>query len=411
MDIKKHYTLFYPSQELGGAELLLSRLADKLVERGNKVTIIDSEKEIISKNSNNANLSKLTIKNDRPIFIDSDYLIAFASHISSLRQYVSSNEECKVVFWSIHPLNAIYLMPRIGEKLFQINFNFFKKINSIFFSAEVNVRKRLLESLAAEAAFISMDSENTQMIEKYYEIKYDVSFVPVPVDVPVEVSLERKEICNEVISVAWYGRLCDFKVHALIYLISELVKIKSKFDFILIIIGDGSFRYLVEQAVLSAKISADFKGSMPNREAKAYINRNADVVFAMGTAALEAAAMGIPTILADASYSRIDFPYKFNWLYQTRNFTLGRFVNKSMSIQGHSITEIFQEIHDNQYVHVNASYEYVKNNHEINHVTSLIENACTQSRMSLKRFLNLSDYQKPIIIRLAKRFRNFLSSI
>ena len=41
----KSFALFYPSQEIGGAELLFARLAAKLAERGHKVTIIDSEKK------------------------------------------------------------------------------------------------------------------------------------------------------------------------------------------------------------------------------------------------------------------------------------------------------------------------------------------------------------------------------
>lgn len=389
----------------------MARLSDKLSDRGHNVTLIDSEKQIILKNSISAKINKLTLKKSQPIVIDCDYVIAFASHLSILREYVCSSRDCKVLFWSVHPLNAIYLMPRYGEKIFQMGINFLKITNWIFFKSEDNVRKKVLNSLIEQKAFVCMDAENSRMLDKYYGIAEEVSFVPVPVEIPSEVKWDQKNEKKQFINVIWYGRLCDFKVYGLIYLISEMGKLKNKFKINLIIIGDGSLRYLVEGAVASAGISANFRGSMPNLDAKNLINSQADIVFAMGTAALEAAAMGIPTILADASYSRIDFAYKFSWLYQTKQFTLGRFINRSTPVHGYSISEIMQEIQVRRNVHAKASFEYVKQNHEINTVASLIEKACCQSSMLLSNFSELTVYRRPMIIRLAKKFRKLTKQV
>ena len=95
---KKRFALFYPSQELGGAELLISRLAEELSERGNCVTVLDSDKGIIRDNIKNKGVFCLTVSCDHPVSIDSDYLIVFASHLSSLGRFVNSNDNCRVLF-------------------------------------------------------------------------------------------------------------------------------------------------------------------------------------------------------------------------------------------------------------------------------------------------------------------------
>lgn len=407
----RRFVLFYPSQELGGAELLLSRLADILSGRGHQVTVLDSEKGIIAKNILDPAVKCLTARIDQPVFIECDHFITFASHLSSLRRYVNPNENCNVVIWSVHPLNAIFLMPRCGEKVFQISIDFLKFLNRCFFRSEVNVREKALNSLVGSDAFVCMDAENARVLSHYYGIKNDFRFIPVPVSLPNKERHKSKLKNSAFITLAWYGRLCDFKVHTLVYLITQLGKVKDQFNLRLIIVGDGPLRGLVERAVVAAGIAADFKGTMQNDAAAVLLNQEADVVFAMGTAALEAGAMGIPTVLVDASYKPINFPYRFSWLHQTKQFTLGRFVNKSSPIRGVTVEGILKDAIVNYYEHAKASCKYVQCNHEINHVVDLVEVSCNQSKMSLARFHDLTDYKKPLSIRVAKYFRNLMLNL
>ena len=117
------------------------------------MTVLDSDKGVIFDNLQNPTIVRRIVSIDNQISIDCDFLIAFASHISSLRRYIHPNENCNVFFWSVHPLNAIFLMPRYGEKLFDIGLAVLKLFNQCLFLAENRVRSKALKSLLESDAF------------------------------------------------------------------------------------------------------------------------------------------------------------------------------------------------------------------------------------------------------------------
>lgn len=402
----KRFTLFYPSQELGGAELLLSRIADKLAERGHQVTVFDSEKRFIEKSTRNPAVRCRVAKLDHPIAVESDHLITFASHISSLRRFVEPDESCNVLFWSIHPLNAIFLPPRLGERAFSIAPKLLKALNLLFFEGEVEVRAKALNSLLDSDAFVCMDGENIHVLSNYYDLNSSrFKFVPIPILPRSTARSHRSPSPRGIIQLTWYGRLCDFKVTPLLYLISQIRDLKERALVKLTIIGDGPLRDLVEESARRAGIAVDFKGTMQNDAARAFLRQHADITFAMGTAALEAAADGIPTVLVDASYRPINFPYGFSWLYHTERFTLGRFIRKRTPYRGISLEKLIVDTCANYEQHARASFEYASKNHDIEHVVDLLEQQCEKSRMSLTRLHELTTYRKPLLLRVARKLR------
>lgn len=405
---QKHYVLFYPSQQLGGAELLFSRLADKLARRGHSVTILDSEKKIIANNSRETTVCCRVVKLDIPIVVECDYFIAFASHLTSLYRYVKLNDDCKMLFWSVHPLNAIFLIPRYGEKVYTFGLNFLRVVNLIFFNSENRVRKRIISELVDADGFVCMDGENILLLTQYYKIEKEFKLIPVPIVLPVAAAPRKKLSDDGYINLAWYGRLCDFKVYPLIYLISQLALIKEKFNLNLIVIGDGPLRDLVECAVKKAGINASFRGDVPNSVAIKTLYDEVDIVFAMGTSALEAGAMGIPTVLVDASYRPIKFNYLYSWLHQTKQFTLGRLIKKSSVKSGKSVEEIIWEALLNYSFQADANLKYVKNNHNIENIVQIIEESCERSAMTSSIFLGLTKYQRPLLIHIANYFHRLI---
>jgi glycosyltransferase involved in cell wall biosynthesis len=403
----KRYALFYPSKELGGAELLLARLADKLAERGNKVTVIDSDQGVVLSNIKDPRVICLTAKIGTPLFVECDYLIAFASNIINLRQYIASKNKCKILFWSIHPLNSIYLMPGYGEKIFQLGIPVLKIINQMLFKSEDEVREKALKNLVKSNAIVCMDGENSRIIKKYYRIEDDIKYLPVPVLMPERARAIPKIEENTTITIAWYGRLCDFKVHALNYIIRQFENISLN-KLRLLIIGDGPLKELVQKTVELVGINAVFKGSMPNSAAIQLLKQEAHIVFAMGTAALEAAAMGIPTVLVDASYKPINFKYRFNWLYNTNDYTLGRFVSKKSQLSGASLEEIIIDSLARNEELSKLSFNYVKLNHDIDRVIELVELSCAHSEIELMEFNRLTGYKRSTVMAFAKYARHLL---
>jgi glycosyltransferase involved in cell wall biosynthesis len=398
----KSYVLFYPSIELGGAEILLSRLANKLAERGNSVTVLDSNNNVIIRELSNPNIKAVVVQYCSPVHVSCDYIIAFASHISNISKYIDATSQGKLLFWNIHPLNNIYLPPLIGTKLFQLGICWLRFINLFLFNSENNVRKLALLALLKESAFVCMDGENASIINKYYRVNNIYDFIPIPVYTDKYPTNYNNQLKKNV-SLYWYGRLCDFKSHSLIYLIEKMSELQSSSDFVILtVIGDGPYRNLIERIAIKRGVKVLFVGTLPNYESLELLRKNATAVFAMGTSALESGALGIPTILAGASFGRINFNYRFNWLYNTSNYTLGVFAKKENKLNGMSFNELIYELFNNIDKHASQSREYVEKNHNIDHVVDLVEKHASLSKMDFKSFAVITKYKQPLLIRLAK---------
>lgn len=402
----RSYVIFYPSAELGGAEILFARMADQLAGRGNNVTVIDSKNEIIIKNLTNKRIKIIIIKDDLPKTVSCDFIIAFASNIANISKYINPKSSGKLLFWSVHPFNSIYLPPIVGPKLVHFGLGWLKAVNKLLFNSEDKVRKSAIQALLLENSFVCMDGENAKIISNYYNIDTKYNYIPIPVYLK-EYPSDNIIKSTEQISLFWYGRLCDFKSHSLIYLIEKLSELnKSSVVVRLTVIGDGPYRALVEKVAVKRGVAVTFVGAMPNSEAVALLKNKADAVFSMGTAALEAGALGIPTILAGASFGPIKFDCQFDWLYNTSNFTLGFFVKKEIKSNGLSFKELIYELQNNLNKHANMSQQYVNINHNIYHVVDLVEKHAALSKMDFYRFSIITKYKRPLLTRIAKYCNN-----
>ena len=109
--------------------------------------------------------------------------------------------------------------------------------------------------------------------------------------------------------------------------ILDLELLASSFSFDLKIIGDGP--YLKNLISLKSKVSYEihFENEIKANQLDNYLINNCSILFAMGTAALEGAKLGIPTVLLDISYKKISKEYNYRWLYERDGMTLGENIN------------------------------------------------------------------------------------
>lgn len=398
------YVLFYPSVEVGGAEILFARIADELANSGKRVLILDSERKIIHQNIINKSIIKVVTKPGESVHVKSKYIIAFSSHITKISEYIHKESSGKLLFWNVHPLNSIYIPPFFGENLFNFGINWLKFVNGVFFKEEDNIRKSILDSLIKNRAFVCMDNESSETLKKYYDGIYPNEYIPIPAPKQeIEINSNLPTPPKENINIFWYGRLCDFKCHGLIHLINKIANIKRKdYSINLSIIGDGPYRKTIQEVAKKNKLKAVFLGTLPNFDALKLIKNNADIVFAMGTAALESSSLGIPTILAPASFGKIKDDYLFDWLYNTNNYNLGTFSKNNSNDKGYSIEELIHELIFNFKEHSYASRKYVEENHKIDYILSLIEKHSAKSTMEYSDFVRISKYRKPVINRISR---------
>ena len=114
----------------------------------------------------------------------------------------------------------------------------------------------------------------------------------------------------------------------------------------------------------------------------------ADLHFAMGTAALDGAKKSIPTIVIDASYS--DFPdnYKYRWIYETHEPILGTLFKseQQMPDNKHTINEIVSDLKNHGHSIANKCREYVIANYDIDMITDKLMTYNATADLSFEAF-------------------------
>ncbi|HOX59471.1 MAG TPA: hypothetical protein P5205_20240 [Candidatus Paceibacterota bacterium] len=73
-----------------------------------------------------------------------------------------------------------------------------------------------------------------------------------------------------------------------------------------------------------------------------------DLHYSMGTACLEGAVLGIPTIIADASYKDFPVEYGYRWLIDDIENYAGVFLEKTTPPRGHALREVVNTLHNPQ---------------------------------------------------------------
>ena len=98
-----------------------------------------------------------------------------------------------------------------------------------------------------------------------------------------------------------------------------------------------------------------------------YVSKNVDIVFAMGTTALESAVCHKPVILLDAMYAECNYEYKYKFLFETRGYSLGDLVYSETDVTGlHSLFELLSLVINDYNGIATKCYDYAVMNHSEN---------------------------------------------
>jgi hypothetical protein len=388
----------FPYKGVGGVSLLFLRIAEYMVGKSAyNIFLIDYADGFMAKNVKNKNLGLLEYSDSEIVSIDNDSIVIFQSMTPwSIFPMLRLSEQTKILFWNCHPFNLIPTMPGI-RSLMQTNI-FFSKIllNSILYGYKKKVVLLLL-LLQSKKSIVFMDTVNVSVTEQYLGVKIkDPIFIPIPANDPNQFPWQTNSPDQSVIRFLWVGRICDFKFSILLFTIKKIEDISKeknkKFKFT--VVGNGEFldRLKSETKVIK-NITIEFISHIEPTLLDEFIVKNTDIMVAMGTSALEAAKLGIPTILLDLSYGSIPQNYHFKWLYERNGYLLGDFINKNHTTQnGDSLNLRMTEfLKDSNEVGAKCK-QYFEKNHSLSMVSQkllsqLNEVSCVNSDLVEKKLL------------------------
>lgn len=383
---------------LGGAEKLIIRFAERF-QHITPIKIVGSRESYVYKylTDNNIAFQFQDIEAfDQQFITDEDIVIQFSSW-----DLIKLKSNPYTIIWNIHPdifLNWNLIHP-LGTKISR---------KPVLFKLST---KRLINLANQKNGLFFMDREGYNNIAGYFKLDFHPQFLPIPIDIPIQKDLHPLAFPknNEEISITYLGRGDDmWKIYPLEFVCRVVAKTKTKANIYIITTTDDLFKKELAKYSSLENIKIRYVYSLEGAALKKFLIHKSDLHVAMGTSALEGASCRIPTILVDVASTNYPDSYKFRWLHQTADFTLGRKIYRRSEFDGYTIDEILDQISTvEKWRNVGQKdYNYVLDNHSMEsffHKLTLIK-----SKVKYQDVYKLTPMKSNKLLLFLKKIKAFL---
>lgn len=392
---------FFPYRGVGGVSVLFLRIAKavKAMRPETRVVLIDYPDGYMAKNLDVDGIELLTLKKGCTIHIPEDSLMIVQSlQLWRLPDELHFAPSARLLMWHLHPMNVVPGSKTSVEESVSTSMTGRAKalLKHLLYGPQELQCRQLLSVAQERRAIVFMDQENLDVAEKLNSVCFERPvFVPVP-SVARDAIPEPRE-AGEVLRCAWVGRLEDFKTSILLYTMERLSELSqrtgTRLRFEIVGRGNDEVRIQEEAKRLTGESGAavfECVGEMSTQALDSYLSTDVDLLFAMGTSALEGAKLGVPTVLLDFSYSDVPDGYKFGFLHDSKGFTLGRVIRGNMLKPGNtSLQDIVFAVKQDRKSMGWRAREYFEKNHAMDSVCQKLLKAIDGSQFTFSEIERL----------------------
>lgn len=285
----------------------------------------------------------------------------------------------KIFYWCVHPYSIAWL-----NKVGPLNLK--------------NLSAKMANNLHKKSGIAYMDRTSFEITKNLLKLKYNTDeFIPIPIKTfENNLYLKRSSFDTQPLRITYIGRGNEiWKIWPVVRICKDIEKYllknqDKKIEFHIITNEISGFQKLINiQPNNSFKIF--YKTNLFEQALSDYLLENSDLHFSMGTSSLEGAPIGIPSILADASYYEIKFDHRYRWLFQAKDYSLGRMLTKNETVRdGYELSQILSIFSSKEETikYSNLCFNYTKK-HSIEASTRLL---IEKSSRSNARICDLSKY-------------------
>lgn len=323
--------------------------------------------------------------------IDIDYdtlLISSALFFYKLFDAINFSDKAKILFCSLCPTDIIATAFPLALRLGKCKKACVKKVLKSIFTRQYNSMKKLLKLIDKNNGLIFQDGINFETNNYCFELNLkEKKFLPIPVN-PSEIIANTELINENALNIGWLGRLVDFKIYSLLKIMEDAdeYSLKQNITVNMHIIGSGDKQDIAKNyPIKSKKLNLIFLNILVEEDLNKYLAENVDILFAMGTSCIEGAKLKLPSVLVDAGLSYFPDDYKYKWLYETLDYSLGEYVEDLQSQNNHSFKDLINQKKLEEGI---RCYDYYMLNHTIENSAKLIidyANRCTLDINMLKK--------------------------
>lgn len=320
--MKQKVYFYFPYQEESGVPMLFSRVAKWMAAHYGEeyeVYVADYADGAMARNLKPEDGVRVKeFKDGEDCLIEDDAIIVMQSNNPKLNweKELKLSPKTKVFWWTLHiRCLAPMLLPRpFGEMLF--THHWFYKFVSLFYWRFMHDFAHLVDDMMDHGSLHFMDEPNWKEAKKHLPIKHKSCdhYLPVPAgDYFGELKVNP---CLDPIKLCWLGRVELEKLPILEYTLKKAsewaLKHKRKVEFVLL--GYGADADYIDNLPVDNEWFVKHKiQPIKAADINSFLLDNVDAMFALATSSLEAAKLGIPTVMLDSSYKPIteDYIYKF----------------------------------------------------------------------------------------------------
>lgn len=351
--------------------MLFLRMAERLSRmHGYEVSVVDYPDGAMGSAPRSDRVALIPYGDDIRVPLPRDALVVFQSMTPwSVFPSLRVPPDARLFFWTLHPFNLIPVMPGIRDTV-QSNPVLGWFVLSTILRGYRNRMVRFADFLLEKKALVFMDRSTLVNTELYLGTKIgDPHFMPIcggePAPGPRGAIVGNRSV--EGLRLCWIGRIADFKIHVLRRTLTDLDRVQPTLNMPIRFTMIGSGKYAAEirsEAAGWHNLSVEFVNELPLAEITPYLRDNVDVLFAMGTSVLEAAAIGVPAILLDVSYGPVPQGYAYTWLHERTGYTLGDVLSPAhIRLGGHSLWDVLEGYLRDPAMLSERAYRYYVANH------------------------------------------------
>lgn len=351
--MKPSITFLYPSRNIGGAQLLFARIAAEIAAKAlAHVSVIDYKDGFIRNHLKDLETIRFIEYNEEKTAVSGTTVILPLSHLVDLPHMLTqASLDCDFLFWSIHPDNIKHVLYSRGRK---------------FLPRTMRARS-LLKSLTNQGNIVFMDEANERACKKEIGEFSRTSFIQIPVMIAPSIKRRTRRVFDEV-SIAWLGRITYDKIKSLRKIVKDISAIQSDVKIKFHIIGSGSKERELQAFAATHNVAICQVGVLQGPELHQYLINEVDIGIAMGTSCLEIGALSIPTALVDYSLTELPEDANYDWLYDTKHFTLGNDAAWGITREK-SLFNLIESVKSDPSNSIGAKcFEYVNRHHALENV-------------------------------------------
>lgn len=379
--MKKKLYFFFPYKDEAGVPMLFCRIAKWLVSHyGEKydVNVIDYIDGAMAKNLKPEDGVKVKVySDDEDCFIEDNAIIVMQSNNPKFwPKRLKLSSKTYVFWWTLHiRCLAPSLLPQPFSDI-SFKYHWLYKLCSLLYWRFMHQFAHMVDDMMDQGSLYFMDEPNWKEAKKHLPIKHKSCghYLPVPAgDYNGEL---KSNPCLNPVKLCWLGRVELEKLPILEYTLKKA--------------SEWAMRHQrqTEFYVLGYGADADYIDSLPIEnewfvkhkiqpikaaDIDSFLLENVDAMFALATSSLEAAKLGIPTVMLDSAYKPISKDYIYKFITERTGCELTHVVGKKDFEKGN---DSFDEIMDGILYHYDevgkACHDYFVRNHSLTNVGNLL---------------------------------------